>query len=176
MANGAKESPPLLADNGTDWYVSSDHALLPGDAVSALILLEDGRYLCQLRDQRPEIFFPGHWGLFGGAIEDHETRLGALRRELKEELGLAQFQATHFTDFEFDLTAVGHRKIFRAYYLIRLNEETAAGLELGEGHAMQAFEPAEILTLQRVIPYDAFALWLHINGARIGAGVAASRS
>ena len=43
--------------------------LAPKDAVAALIVLDDGRYLMQQRDDIPGIFYPGYWGLFGGAIE-----------------------------------------------------------------------------------------------------------
>lgn len=43
--------------------------------------------LLQLRDFKPGIDFPGHWGLFGGSIEDGEEPLKAARRELAEEIG-----------------------------------------------------------------------------------------
>jgi hypothetical protein len=32
-----------------------------------------GRYLVQLCDSKPTIFFPDHWGCFGGAGEAGET-------------------------------------------------------------------------------------------------------
>ena len=35
------------------------------DAVAGILVLEDGRYLMQLRDDIPGIFYPDHWGLFG---------------------------------------------------------------------------------------------------------------
>ena len=38
----------------------------------------------QLRDQKPNIFYPGHWGLFGGAIEENEDPTVALKRELRK--------------------------------------------------------------------------------------------
>ena len=38
----------------------------PHDAVAALLVHEDGSYIMQLRDSKPEIFYPGHWGCFGG--------------------------------------------------------------------------------------------------------------
>src|SRR5262249_32847766 len=52
--------------------------LRPADAAAALIQLPDGRYLLQLRDARPDIFYPDHWGCFGGAIDPGETPESAL--------------------------------------------------------------------------------------------------
>ena len=43
-------------------------SLSVGDACAAIILLEDGRYLLQLRDDIESIWYPGHWGCFGGAV------------------------------------------------------------------------------------------------------------
>ena len=53
--------------------------------VAALLVLDDGRYVMQLRDAIPRIFYPGHWGCFGGAVEAGEEPEQALRRELAEE-------------------------------------------------------------------------------------------
>ena len=44
-------------------------------------------YLLQLRDFKSSIIFPGHWGAFGGAIEEGESPIVALSRELTEEIG-----------------------------------------------------------------------------------------
>lgn len=43
--------------------------------------------LMQLRDFKPCIDFPGHWGFFGGSIEDGEEPPKTARRELAEEIG-----------------------------------------------------------------------------------------
>jgi 8-oxo-dGTP diphosphatase len=55
------------------------------DAVG-LFIIKDNRILLQLRDDKPEIPFPNCWSTFGGAVEEGETPLYALKRELKEEL------------------------------------------------------------------------------------------
>ena len=44
-------------------------------------------YLLQLRDFKSSIIYPGHWGAFGGAIEEGESPRIAIYRELKEEIG-----------------------------------------------------------------------------------------
>ena len=71
--------------------------LSPGDASVALIVVDSANYLLQLRDQKPGIFYPGHWGLFGGALDPGETPDTALRRELFEELGFAPRDISYFT-------------------------------------------------------------------------------
>ena len=55
---------------------------------SLAILLRNGRYVLQLRDNKPGIAAPGLWALFGGAVEQNEAPEEAVRREVYEELGL----------------------------------------------------------------------------------------
>ena len=52
------------------------------------ILLVDGRYVLQLRDDRPDIAAPGLWGLFGGLLHPGEEPEAGLARELSEELDI----------------------------------------------------------------------------------------
>lgn len=53
----------------------------------ALAMLEQkGEWLFQLRDDKPDILYPGHWGLFGGHLEENETAIDAIYRELTEEI------------------------------------------------------------------------------------------
>ncbi len=53
----------------------------------ALLTDEAGRYLLQIRDDKPGILHPGAFGLFGGGIEPGESAEEAMRRELEEEIG-----------------------------------------------------------------------------------------
>jgi nucleoside triphosphatase len=55
------------------------------DAAGALLL-------CRMPTDRG--VYPGQWGLPGGGVEDGETLLEALRREVREELGLSLATAT----------------------------------------------------------------------------------
>jgi 8-oxo-dGTP diphosphatase len=48
-----------------------------------------GEALLQQRDNAPGILYPGHWTIFGGAVEpEDESYDAAIRRELWEELEL----------------------------------------------------------------------------------------
>lgn len=52
------------------------------------VLLVDGAYVLQLRDDRPGIASPGMWAFFGGSLEQGEKPEAGLRREIAEELSI----------------------------------------------------------------------------------------
>jgi 8-oxo-dGTP pyrophosphatase MutT (NUDIX family) len=141
--------------------------LRPGDAVAALILVESDGYLMQRRDPRTDIWYPGHWGLFGGGIEPGEDPQTALARELAEELELELGQSEFFACFDFDLAGLQLKRYFRAYYLVPITRAIRARLVLHEGAEMRVFSGEEILQESRVTPYDSFALFLHYARARL---------
>lgn len=58
------------------------------DVVSVMLVNPQGQVLLQQRDHTPGILFPGHWTIFGGAVEPGESPDEAVRRELMEELEL----------------------------------------------------------------------------------------
>ncbi len=144
--------------------------LISGDAVAALIMLEDGRYLLQHRDDDPRIWFPGYWGCFGGAVDDGEEPLQTLRRELWEELELEPREPRYFTRFDFDFGELGMARHSRSYYVVELTAAEACRLVLHEGQAMAAFSGEAVFSDLRVTPYDVFALFVHHARHRIGRG------
>ena len=148
-------------------FVSDAGQLNPSNAAVAILLLEDGRYVMQLRDNIPNIFYPGHWGCFGGAVEPGESPLRALKRELVEELEFTAKRPSRFTRFQYDLKRFGRGKIDRIYYEVLVTREEFKRFVLHEGKAFKAFTGPQLLCEKRLTPYDAFAIWLHCKQGRI---------
>ncbi len=55
---------------------------------SKILVLLEGETLVYLRDDKPEIAYPGVWDIPGGGIEGGETPRETAVRELQEETGL----------------------------------------------------------------------------------------
>lgn len=152
---------------GKNVFFSASTRLNPANAAVALLVLEDGRYVMQLRDDIPNIFYPGHWGCFGGAVDPGESPLQALKRELVEELEFKAGRASRFTRFQYDLKRFGRGKIDRIYYEVPVTRAEFKRFVLHEGKAFRAFTGRQLLCEKRVTPYDAFAIWLHCKQGRI---------
>jgi 8-oxo-dGTP pyrophosphatase MutT (NUDIX family) len=141
-------------------FLTDNHPLRGEHAVAAIITVEDGRYLMQLRDDIPRIFYPGHWGCFGGAVSPEENDMEALQRELAEELAMPATAAEEFVRLDFDLSKLGQKQCYRTYYEIKVTEAAVSGFVLQEGADMRLIAPATLFDLL-LTPYDSFALWLH---------------
>ena len=138
------------------------------DAVAAILFLEDGRYVLQHRDDKPDIWYPDHWGCFGGSVDPEEQPLDALHRELYEELELEFDGAEYFTRFDFDLTMLGAGRYYRMFFVVPVSAGQYARLVLHEGEAFGAFPGETVCRDLKVTPYDAFALFLHHSRTRVG--------
>ena len=152
-----------------DVLIAGQAPLSVNDAVAAIIRVDTDGYLMQLRDSRPDIWYPGHWGLFGGGLEPGEDPIRALKRELYEELEL-EFRgedAQFFARIDIDLSALGLQRYYRTYYLVPITHAVEAQLVLHEGASRRVFSAADILREPNVTPYDAFALFLHHARGRL---------
>lgn len=150
-----------MAEQTTDFFLGGEKSLSPSDATAALIALPGRRYLMQLRDQKPNIFYPGHWGVFGGAIDPGETPEQGLSREIEEELGLSGVVFTPFTQISIDFSYCGLGIVMRHYFGGTIDEAALTRLRLGEGREMRVFSAIELLSMPRVVPYDSVAIWMH---------------
>ena len=145
--------------------------LSTGHAVAALLVLEDGRYIMQQRDDLPDIWYPGHWGLFGGGVDEGEDEFKALQRELREELELEVTEARLFATIDYDLQPIGLDCYSRKYYEIPVTLAAWNRVVLHEGSEVRALRGDEALSLPRISPYDAFALFLHHNRNRLAGSI-----
>ena len=132
-------------------------------ATAAIIISEERHYLLQQRDNQPGIWYPGFWGLFGGAIDPGETPQTALRRELFEELHFIPQTLKYFTQIGFDLRGFNAGIRLRYFYEVSIEEKTIPSLQLNEGKAMKLFTRGELLQLSALTPYDSIALRLHLT-------------
>jgi 8-oxo-dGTP pyrophosphatase MutT (NUDIX family) len=155
-----------LFDSGFD--MKSEPNLQIGNAVAAILLDADGRYILQLRDDVPHIWYPGHWGLFGGSVDPGESELDALTRELYEELEIKSdlTRARLFTRFEFDLRPLGLDVYFRSYYETAISAKEFEQIVLHEGKEIRSV-PGDQGLAMKLVPYDAFALFLHHQQKRL---------
>lgn len=104
--------------------------------VAIAILYRDGKFLMQLRDNIPNIVYPGHWAFFGGHIEPGESPEAALKRELLEEIGYVPSTVSFFGYYP-DPNVLRH--VFAAPLTVEMKD-----LVLGEGWDMGLMTPEEI--------------------------------
>jgi 8-oxo-dGTP pyrophosphatase MutT (NUDIX family) len=150
---------PLSAD--ADIEHSRDPLRRPPDraVAAAVIVIEDGRYLLQLRDEKPGIPLPGHWALFGGGIEPDETPAMALVRELHEELG---FRADNYRRLaEAIYRMPSGRLVEMWFFLVRVSREEIDRMVQMEGAGKDLFSIDQVMTLPRISPWDLSALLFH---------------
>ena len=114
--------------------------------IAHAILLVDGKYVLQLRDNNPEIAVPGMWSLFGGSIEESEDHYSGILRELKEELNLTINQVRFLWDFE---EGEGPLEIKKRFYFYEADITTLWGShELLEGQDINCFSCKELQALK----------------------------
>ncbi|MEK6208829.1 MAG: hypothetical protein AABM64_00440 [Pseudomonadota bacterium] len=88
------------------------------------------------------------------------------RLELREEIEFEMPEATRFTQFDFDFSPLGYPKVYRIYFEVQVPDAAFRRFVLHEGADVQAFRGENLLVTRRVTPYDAFAVWMHLNRQR----------
>ena len=93
--------------------------------------------LLQLRDDKPGLPGAGQWGFVGGHVEPAERPAEAFLREMDEELGWRPKHFEHYLTTTVDRGGWPVRShVFAAHLDLPIEE-----LVLGEGQAMQLFDP-----------------------------------
>lgn len=105
----------------------------------------DSKILLILRDNSTSIQNPNLWNLPGGGIEEGETEINALVRELKEEINLTIKNINYIDQTEYvDGNVVSK-------FWVKIDDFEKQQLKLGEGQKMNFFTLDAILTLD-IIP------------------------
>ncbi len=129
----------------------------------ALVVDQAGRYLMQLRDDIPWIAYPGHWCLFGGAVEPGEDDLAGMRRELIEELAFDPVDLSRVIDFDYSIPRHGVRIRRVAVFETVIGDDLKSDLVLNEGAEMRFLTVNELLSQDRVVPWDLCMVMMHAN-------------
>ncbi len=140
--------------------------LRPAEAAAALIVAPDAQYLMQHRDEKPGIFFPGWWGCFGGAVEPGEGPDDAIRRELAEELDFRPESVEHFATLWLDFSFAGFGVLPRHFFTVEIDADAVGRMRLAEGQDLALIAGGPLLSMPRVIPYDATVIWQHLSRHR----------
>ncbi len=127
-------------------------ALTPADSLyrgAKLMLFAGDQLVVVLRDQKPDIPWPGFWDFPGGGREADEHPVHCALRETHEELGL------HVRPSDLTWARRYHREDhFTWFFAARLEAESVAAIDFGdEGQGWALMTPQAYLCHPRAIPH-----------------------
>tara|TARA_B100000674_G_C37866256_1_gene927242 strand:+ start:834 stop:1262 length:429 start_codon:yes stop_codon:yes gene_type:complete len=127
-------------------------------SVAGIIYFKN-KYLFQIRDQKPKIWFPGYFGFFGGIIDKNESPLKAIKREILEELNqpILRFKLLLKINLRMKEFRKGRE---RYYFLLDLEKNFEKKLVINEGAGFKLL-PLEKIDLKKMIPWDLTAIYYH---------------
>lgn len=138
----------------------------PKDA-SAIIIYFQNKVLLQMRDNKSYIFYPNHWGLFGGAREKNENFKSTILREIYEEINinLNKNRTKYFCkldlEFPFKTKSQFVKRYFYTYEIEDINFFKKK-IILREGKN-KLFVSRKKYSELKITPYDKFALDLFFS-------------
>lgn len=137
---------------------------------AAALLIHDGRYLMQLRDDKPTILLPNHWALFGGSVDAGEDAAAAIRRELAEELEWRPATVAAFTEMTVELPLDPPRLDRMSFFSVPVTAGDLATMVQHEGAGKRLFAPDALAREKRVAPWDLAAVLMHARSAALFGG------
>jgi|SRR3989339_2074008 len=119
---------------------------IPTIQTAHAVLLLSGKYLLQLRDNKPTIAAPGEWSLFGGKLQKGETPLQAVHREIFEELNInpSDYVPLWHEDYYVDI----EKTIVRTWFFEADVTSIWVRHRLNEGQDVKSFPFNELFKLQ----------------------------
>ena len=136
------------------------------NAVAAIIIVDKKKILLQKRDFKKNIWYPGFWGLFGGAVNKKESETSALKRELKEEINWAPKKIKFFFEQTFNFKEskkINNNFSYRKFYVVHMSNKEYKKIVLHEGKSFKAVCFESILSKYLLTPYDSFVIFLYLN-------------
>jgi 8-oxo-dGTP pyrophosphatase MutT (NUDIX family) len=134
---------------------------------AALLITAEGRYLMQLRDNKPSIILPDHWAFFGGTVDDGETAEEAIRRELVEELEFTAREVAFFTELLIELPFTPPRTDRMSFFAVPITAADMAAMRQHEGADRRLFSARELAAIPRVAPWDLAVVLMHARHAQL---------
>ena len=121
--------------------------------------------LVYLRDDRPDIPWPGHWDFPGGGREGDETPIETLRREVDEEFGLIIPDAAIRWKRLFPAQQLADTQVW--FFVVTLPVGAKRNIVFGEeGQAWRLMPWHDFATLPKVVPSFAprMEIWTRETG------------
>ena len=128
---------------------------------SCIFYTHDGKYLLQLRDDKPELPLRNHWALFGGKVEEGENDFQAIKREMYEELRFASNDYQWFHEAIYAFPALPKKIVKKIYFALPINLSQVSNMQLCEGEEKKLYKVNEIFLLEKISPWDLSAILLH---------------
>jgi len=127
------------------------------DGVKVFIKNSDlGKYLFFLRDDKSWICNPNRWDLLGGALEENESSLEALKREIEEESNVKIFKVEKLGCAEFthlsEENAEESKIMVKNFIYLAETKITLDKAQLHEGQKFEYFTIDEIMKQPNVSP------------------------
>ncbi len=116
--------------------------MIRGKVAAAVFVNEKDELLLYLRDNKSSIPYPNFWALLGGHVEENESLLDALKREIKEEIEY-EFEEKPIFLGTLDDNVGNDVYVYRIKINKKINE-----LKLNEGQILGFFDFEDVLKLK----------------------------
>jgi 8-oxo-dGTP pyrophosphatase MutT (NUDIX family) len=140
-------------------------------SVGVVIVDSERRFLLQKRDRNPSIYFPGMWGLFGGACDDGEAPEQALVREVEEELVVSVASAQFIQRLNIQTDLLGAELRERWFFSTVFSPDMVSRMTLREGESYRFFALADLPPPSEIVPFDLAAMLMYAHATMLGSQI-----
>jgi ADP-ribose pyrophosphatase YjhB (NUDIX family) len=140
-------------------------------SVGALIVDSHNRLLLQKRDDKRSIYFPGLWGVFGGACESNESPQVAIAREIREELAVEIGDAELFLKLQIESPLLGTEPRERYFFTAYFAPDVVDRITLLEGAEYGFFSVSNLPHISELVPFDVAAVVTFVHARQIGSQI-----